>query len=645
MKRRQVALVQQGVWEMSLESMPLAIGYLKAAVDADETLRDEYETRLVNLRGGRSIGTIISEVFADSVPDVLGISVFGWSFREAISLCETFKQFNPRGVAVVGGTHVANQGERIFRLCPEVDVVVNGEGEQVFPELLRSWLEGAFPEHGGDLIEGISFQDAGGSVVTTPARARIMDLDTVPSPFLSGALPMLDRYGRLRYDVAIMETNRGCPYRCAFCYWGGAIGQRVRRFSRERLCEELDFLAHHEVETVVLCDANFGMQAADEEFLDDLIAQRDRSGYPRAIEASWTKNKSDPFFRMVRKMKATGMHSSFTLALQTLNDSALRDMNRRNMALNDWHDLTQWLSSEGLECYAELIWGAPGETVESFLRGYDEISLRTSRIATYPLMILPNTEYAARREELGLVTTRGHTDDFEYVLATKTMTFQDNLEMQGFLLWARCVAENSVFRNIWRPLLHYAGLTQSQLLSNVAAWFDSCQDPAAEPLRSPSVILEPRAVSVAVRALLLSSRVRELLGQWWAEAVRPLVPETVRPILDEVIRFELLTLPVTESDTAKQMAEGGGGVAETVRRTETFEFDVPALVDLLRQDGDIDTFSFAPATFTITWRLGLEEYVYNHEEALHFLGVAERVTGADSDLARASGGAEPRPRA
>ena len=47
-------------------------------------------------------------------------------------------------------------------------------------------------------------------------------------------------------------------------------------------------------------------------------------------------------------------------------------MNRRNMRLNDWHDLVDWLTTEGLECYAELIWGTPGESVESFLSGYDE---------------------------------------------------------------------------------------------------------------------------------------------------------------------------------------------------------------------------------------------------------------------------------
>jgi hypothetical protein len=52
-------------------------------------------------------------------------------------------------------------------------------------------------------------------------------------------------------------------------------------------------------------------------------------------------------------------------------------------------------------------------------------------------MILPNTDYFANRDEFGLVSSRGQSDDFEYVPATNTMTFGENLEMQGFLLWAR----------------------------------------------------------------------------------------------------------------------------------------------------------------------------------------------------------------
>jgi radical SAM C-methyltransferase len=621
--RKRITLVQRGVWAMPLESMPLAAGYLKAAIDADELLHEACNTAIVSLRGGADIGTAMSAVFGENVPDVLAISVFGWNFREALLLSETFKKLNRSGLVILGGTHVANQADRVFRLSTDVDVVVNGEGELVMTELLRAWLNGDFPEPAGHAIDGISFRQPDGKAVTTKPRGSIQDLGSIASPFLSGTMPMTDADGRFRYDVALLETNRGCPYHCAYCYWGGAIGQKVRRFPRERLQAELEIFAFHKVHTVVLCDANFGMQPQDEEFLEDVIRLRDRTGYPRAIETSWAKNKSQTFFRIVRKMKAAGLHSSFTVALQTLDDSVLREMNRRNMRLNDWQALVNWLTEEGLQCYAELIWGAPGETTVSFLHGYDELALRVPRIATYPLIVLPNTDYCKNRDRLGLVTSRGHSDDFEYVLASNSMTLRENLEMQGFLLWARAAAENSFFRYIWRPLHRYAGLSQSDILFKLVRWFDSRTDAAAQPLRSPNWIMQPMAVNAAVRALFLDPRVRELLQTWWNAEIRPLIKAEFQALLDEVFRFDLVTLPQTGPELDPATIEERDNV-RVHRRLEVFAVDVATIVAMLCAGEEPQLDRQVPTVFEFSWRLGLESYIDNHEEALLHMAVIER---------------------
>lgn len=621
--RRHITLVQQGVWAMPLESMPLAAGYLKAAIDADEVLGEVCDATIVNLRGGTDIGTVMSAIFGKTVPDVLAISVFGWNFREALLLSETFKQLNQFGLVILGGTHVANQADRVFRLSADVDVIVNGEGEMVMPELLRAWLNDEFPEPAGHAIDGISFRQPDGKAVTTKPRGSIQDLGSVASPFLSGAIAMTGADGRFRYDVALLETNRGCPYHCAFCYWGGAIGQKVRRFPRERLQAELEIFAFHKVHTVVLCDANFGMQPQDEEFLEDVIKLQDKTGYPRAVETSWAKNKSQTFFRIVQKMKAAGLHSSFTVALQTLDDSVLREMNRRNMRLNDWQALVNWLADEGLQCYAELIWGAPGQTTESFLRGYDELALRVPRIATYPLIILPNTDYSENRGRLGLVTSRGHSDDFEYVLASDSMTLRENLEMQGFLLWARAAAENSFFRHIWRPLHHYAGLSQSEVLLKLVRWFDAQPDPAADPLRSPKWLVQPTAVNAAIRCLFLDPRVRELIQRWWNTEIRPLVGAEFRVLLDEVFRFDLVTLPQAESELDPAVIEEHDN-DRVYRRLEVFAVDVVAIVTMLGAGEEPQIDQMLPTVFEFSWRLGLESYIDNHEAALQHMAVIER---------------------
>ena len=150
------------------------------------------------------------------------------------------------------------------------------------------------------------------------------------------------------YDVVMLETNRGCPYTCSFCYWGGATGQKLRKFSTDRISAELELAAPMQIPEVVLCDSNFGMLKEDEEFVETIIRLREQHGYPRSFETSWAKNKSKSFYAIVERMKKVGLRSSFTLALQTLSDPSLVLMKRKNMKVNDWRELAGWLKSQGI---------------------------------------------------------------------------------------------------------------------------------------------------------------------------------------------------------------------------------------------------------------------------------------------------------
>jgi len=623
-RKRTIWLVQQGVWDMPKESLPLGIGYLKAAALADDGLRPDIDVRLFNFNGGDSVLTMAQRLFRQGAPDLIGFSVWGWNYRQFGELAETYKQLAPNGWVVFGGTHVANQGERVLRQYPAVDVVVDGEGELVFRDLLAALLGGRRVDelHG---LPGVSFRDPEGRCQRNPARERIANLDDIPSPFLTGAIPLTDERGGFRYDVALMETSRGCPYRCAFCYWGGAIGQKMRTFSRDRLRAELEVFARHRVHTIVLCDSNFGMMREDKAFVEDVIAVRNRYGYPRAIETSWAKNKSRVFYDIVRTMKSEGLRSSFTLALQTLNDEALDAMQRRNMKLNEWEDLVAWLRSEGLDCYAELIWGAPGETARSFLQGYDRLATHMSRIAPYQLLLLPNTEYAEAKERFGLVTVRGERDDFEHVLAHRTMTVAENVEMRRFLVWARALAEHLVLRHVWTPLRQAAGMTQSAVIRSLLEWVEASDHPTAAALTDirRRLGLQPEGLGVFLRHLYLDPRLDEVLHDWWCHAVLPRLPGATAAGVSEVFRYDCLTRAVFDEPGNRELPAGleaveVDGEPYYVRRAVRFAFDVPRL---LREGHDwAERPAGGPVELDLYYRAGFHSYYVNHEEAVYFPG-------------------------
>lgn len=622
-RRRAVWIVQQGIWDMPKESMPLAAGYLKATALACEPIRDEMDIQIFNFGGGDTVTAMAETMFSTGAPDVLAFSVFGWSYHPFGALAETYKQIRPDGWVVFGGTHVANQARRVFRQYPQVDVVVNVEGEFVFRDLLLGYLAGRAPQELTG-IGGISVQPEPGQVVTTPAPERIQDLDSIPSPFLTGAIPMTDHRGEFRYDVALMETNRGCPYRCAFCYWGGAVGQKVRAFSLDRLRAELEVFAYYKVHTVVLCDANIGLLRQDLDFVREVIATRDRFGYPKSVEGSWAKNKSAVFYDIVRLMKEAGMRSSFTLALQTLDQPALDLMHRRNMKLNEWEDLVGWLRDEGLDCYAELIWGAPGESVDSFFEGYDRLARYLTRIAVYPLLLLPNTEYSERKADFGFQTVRGEHDDFEYVLAHDTMTIAENLAMKRFILWARAVAEHLVLRHIWTPLRVLAGLSQSTVLRGMIKWFEASAHPAAVRLTGLAARLErqPGAIPTFLRELYGEPALDHLLTVWWTEEVLPQLPPQHADLLTEVFRYDQLTRPIFDPPTAPPIdlpVVEMDGERYYRRADEPLAYQIPAILEALRL-GNETTLEPSRTTVSLRYRVGFHAYYANHEEGVYYVG-------------------------
>ncbi len=606
---------------MQKRTMPLALGYLKAMVMADRELAREVQIDIHSYNADHTPAQIATDVLFEGPVDILGFSVFGWNFRTACALSETFKRINPEGLCVFGGPHVSDQAARVFRLCPEVDVIANGEGEYSFREIVRGF---AAHGRGCDLsrVSGISFRTGDGALATTPQSPRIVNLDEIPSPLLSGAIPLEDVHGDFPYDAALLETNRGCPYRCAFCYWGGATGQKIYSFSPERLREELDLLGRFRVENVVLCDANFGMLRADEEFLEHLIRTRSRYGYPRNLVTSWAKNKGKVFYNILGRMAETGLASDFTLALQTLSPEALRLCRRSNMRLNDFQEVSSWIQARRMDCYAELIWGLPGETYASFLEGYDRVACYTPRIATYTNLILPNTEYDQDREPLQFATVRSDRNDFECVLSHLTMTAAENRRMHRFLFWARVLCEHLYFRYIWSFLRFAAGVTQSQAVLDIDRWMDGRVEPAAQTLnahrRDVETSLDSSRIGEALRFLHGSPEVGPLMSEWWQSVLERFVPEESRAFGRQLFADEATVRPVSDSTAA---ADGLRCITLFGRdyyvRESCLVFD-PNHVQNAARDGKFELDRAPEGPATLYYQTGFSSVIDNHEIVLEY---------------------------
>lgn len=330
-------------------------------------------------------------------------------------------------------------------------------------------------------------------------------------------------------------------------------------------------------------------------------------------------------------MRNAGLHSSFTLALQTLNDDALGDMNRRNMKINQWRDLAAWLADEGLDAYAELIWGAPGETPESFLRGYDFLARHVSRIAAYPLLLLPNTDYTDNRSQFGFITVRGERDDFEYVLATKDVPLEEHLRMQRFLFWARLLAENLMLRDTWSALRASIGLSQSSAILSLADWIESSQSHGAGVLTTAASdsTADPDSLAPALEFCFSEREFDEMVLDWCASLPLGRWRDAIR----EVVRFDLDTRPLPDplkrGFESFQPAEIDGVSGWAVERS--YEYDVAGIASEARQAEKLACVPRRQMTrFSLFFPRGFSELARstNHEETAHFIGRVSAVSAA-----------------
>lgn len=357
---KKVFLVQPGYLfgnEKKSAYFPYAAGTLAAYAFSDPKIAgryvfagficffEEYETALQKLRGA----------------DVVGFSNYVWNYAYNCGLAERIKRENPRCTIVFGGHQISPEATPLSRL-PYVDFLVFGEGECPFAALLSALPdEKALRE-----IPGIAYRSPSGEVAVTPeARCPSADL---PSPYLSGTFDALLReYPDVSF-TALFETNRGCPYRCAYCDWGTAKGG-VRLFPMERVRAEIEWFAAHNIEACFAADANFGLFPRDEEIAGLLIETKRRTGYPQHFDVTYAKSEDPRVLRIACALVREKMSNGPAISFQSLNPAVLKAIGRENMPLDRFVETLKAYEANGLRPYSELILGLPEETYGSFVRG------------------------------------------------------------------------------------------------------------------------------------------------------------------------------------------------------------------------------------------------------------------------------------
>lgn len=327
-------------------------------------------------------------------PSIAAFSVSMWNEQLSLEVAKAIKGKFPDCLVIFGGPQVPQQAEGYFRQNPFIDVTVRGEGEEAFSEILIRSLE---TKDFAD-IAGISFRDSitKKCVKNTKEREQSKDLDIYPSPYLTGCFDyLIKEWPHIKFQ-AIIETNRGCPFPCAFCFWGqGGLSRRYRFHGLERVKEIIDWCGKNQIEYLFNADSNFGMHPRDYQIAEFLVESKKKHGFPDKFRTCFGKNTDEKIYQVAKLLHSYKLEKGITLARQSNDPTTLKNINRQNIKLQTYKNLQFRFNDAEIPVYTELILGLPGETVQSWKAGIDEIlnSGIRNQLFVYHAQVYPNTEF------------------------------------------------------------------------------------------------------------------------------------------------------------------------------------------------------------------------------------------------------------
>ena len=375
--------------------------------------------------------------------DILLCSCYVWNWEITNFLAKEVKKLNPNCLIIFGGAQVPDFSKDFFKQHPYADIIVHGEGEIVLEEILTEFLN----NKDYSKIKGLETKD-----FRNPPQERINNLDDLPSAYLTNTVwELVDKIDGIRW-IAGWETNRGCPYACTFCDWGSATFTKVRKWEESKIFKEIEWFGKNQIPYIDCCDANFGIfQERDFRIAEKLKDVALKTHYPERVRPAWAKNSSEKIIPIAKQLQEGGILGAVTLAVQSLDTNTLNIIKRANIKFDAFSELTETFRNNKIPTYTELIMGLPGETLDTFKDGLENIAqTKIDTVFIYNCTILPNApmnvpEYREKYKIQSVLSpimlvhssihNRGNHQEYEEIVTATNTCSLDELKETYLYSW------------------------------------------------------------------------------------------------------------------------------------------------------------------------------------------------------------------
>ena len=371
---------------------------------------------------------IVEELLGLS-PRIIGFGIYIWNVLETTQVVRLLKALRPDIKIVLGGPEVSHETEG-QAICQLADHTITGWGDVSFPKVCRALLDGPKP-----LMKVIAGEQP---------------------PLADLALPYHEYTDKdLAQRLLYVEASRGCPFKCEFCL--SSLDKTAWAFELDRFMAEMQLLYDRGARNFKFVDRTFNLKVDFsvrilQFFLDRLMQD---SGTGLAAPSLFVHfevvpdSLADKLKVLIAQFPAGTLQ--FEVGIQSFNPEVQQRLSRRQDNLKTADNLRWLVTGSHAHVHADLIFGLPGETLQSFADGFDKL------YALGPHEI----QFGILKRLRGTPITR-HTIDFAMVydpqtpytiLQNSTVDFAGMQRIKRFARYWEMVANSGRFAKAMQLLL------------------------------------------------------------------------------------------------------------------------------------------------------------------------------------------------
>ncbi len=314
-------------------------------------------------------------------PQIIGFGVYIWNVYQTTSVVRLLKAVRPDITVILGGPEVSYETDE-QEITQLADFVITGWGDLTFAKLCRTLLKGERPP--AKVIAG-----------------EQPDLDQIVLPYAEYS------EADLAHRIVYVEASRGCPFKCEFCL--SALDLTAWPFDLDVFLGEMDRLYQRGARNFKFLDRTFNLKIDIAvrilQFFLDRLTCASGTGSTDGLFVHFEAvpdHLPSPLKALIAKFPPGVLQ--FEVGIQSFTVEVQQRISRRQNNDKAEANLRWLVSQSNADVHADLLFGLPGETLESFASGFDRLyALGPHEIQLGILKRLRGTTIVRHAVEYGMI--------------------------------------------------------------------------------------------------------------------------------------------------------------------------------------------------------------------------------------------------